>query len=438
MKETKRMSQKKGSYLQDKLEAVVHRKEHKMTLIFQKEKIRLDDLSEISILKSISPAIQKDITMENDELRIENTIPDTFVFPSLLKESEKERLMCSYQLVKKVQDHQLARLHLIVCPENIVFDQGLTPHFIHYGVKESLPPYEKDEDLLLKETKAAVTSIVDREHSFEEYMNFSGTLKLSPNTKRIVEAESFEQLSEVINHLIEETKKSDSLLMAVSKKKWKLNRYVLLGVSLLLIPALIYSIYSLFFLYPKQERVVSAQESFLLNKYSDVVTELQSYEIDEIPKVTQYQLALSYIINESLTEEQKENVRNTVSLQSDPLYYEYWINIGRGKAEEALEAARFLEDRDLIMFGLLKYREQVKADGDLDSEERQQKLDEIENELAEYEEELEALEEEESQPEETLEETSTETEEKAAPKQEPAAAEEETSKSEADDKKKSD
>jgi type VII secretion protein EssB len=438
MKETKRMSQKKGSYLQDKLEAVVHRKEHKMTLIFQKEKIRLDDLSEISILKSISPAIQKDITMENDELRIENTIPDTFVFPSRLKESEKDRLMCSYQLVKKVQDHQLARLHLIVCPENIVFDQGLTPHFIHYGVKESLPPYEKDEDLLLKETKAAVTSIVDREHSFEEYMNFSGTLKLSPNTKRIVEAESFEQLSEVINHLIEETKKSDSLLMAVSKKKWKLNRYVLLGVSLLLIPALIYSIYSLFFLYPKQERVVSAQESFLLNKYSDVVTELQSYEIDEIPKVTQYQLALSYIINESLTEEQKENVRNTVSLQSDPLYYEYWINIGRGKAEEALEAARFLEDRDLIMFGLLKYREQVKADGDLDSEERQQKLDEIENELAEYEEELEALEEEESQPEETLEETSTETEEKAAPKQEPAAAEEETSKSEADDKKKSD
>ncbi|WP_168412917.1 type VII secretion protein EssB [Bacillus salacetis] len=439
------MSQKKGSYLQDKLEAAVHRKENKMTLIFQKEKIRLDDISEISILKSIDPAIEKEIIMENDELQIRNIIPDGFAFPSQLRGSDKERLMCSLQLVQKVERHNLTRLHLIVCPENIVFDQGLTPHFIHYGVKESLPPYEKDADLLLRETKAAAAAIADRQHTFEEYMKFNETLKLSPAAERILKAESMEQLGVVINDLIEETKKTDSLLMSVSKKKWKLNRYVLLGVSILLIPALIYSIYSLFFMYPKQERVVAAQESFLLNKYSDVVTELQPYDIEEIPKVTQYQLALSYIINESLTEEQKENVRNTVSLQSDPLYYEYWINIGRGKAEEALEAARFLEDRDLIMFGLLKYREQVKADGDLDSEERQQKLDEIESEIAEYEDEMKALEDEQSQVEETITEPEPETkaeeaktEENAAPKQDPAAAEEKSSKPEADDKKKSD
>ncbi|MGF2617792.1 type VII secretion protein EssB [Rossellomorea aquimaris] len=386
------MSQKKGSYLQEKLEAVVHKEKDKMTLIFQKEKIRLDDISEISILKNIEPAIRKEIFMKNDELHIENTIPDTFSFPSRLKVNEKERLICAYQLVQKVQSHKLSRLHLIVCPENIVFDQGLTPYFIHYGVKESLPPYEKEADLLLMETKASAAAIVDRQYTFEEYKNYNATLKLPAITKEILEADSFDRLGEVINQFIKEAKQSDSLLMSVSKKKWKLNRYIMLAVSLLLIPALVYSIYSLFFMFPKQERVVAAQESFLLNKYSDVVTELQSYEIDEIPKVTQYQLALSYIINESLTEEQKENVRNTVSLQSDPLYYEYWINIGRGKAKEALEAARFLEDRDLIMFGLLKYREQVKADSDLDSEERQQAIGEIESELAEYEEEMEALE----------------------------------------------
>ncbi|WP_162785051.1 type VII secretion protein EssB [Bacillus sp. P14.5] len=430
------MSQKKGSYLQEKLEAVVHKEKDKMTLIFQKEKIRLDDISEISILKNIEPAIRKEIFMKNDELHIENTIPDTFSFPSRLKVNEKERLICAYQLVQKVQSHKLSRLHLIVCPENIVFDQGLTPHFIHYGVKESLPPYEKEADLLLMETKASAAAIVDRQYTFEEYKNYNATLKLPAITKEILEADSFDRLGEVINQFIKEAKQSDSLLMSVSKKKWKLNRYIMLAVSLLLIPALVYSIYSLFFMFPKQERVVAAQESFLLNKYSDVVTELQSYEIDEIPKVTQYQLALSYIINESLTEEQKENVRNTVSLQSDPLYYEYWINIGRGKAKEALEAARFLEDRDLIMFGLLKYREQVKADSDLDSEERQQAIGEIESELAEYEEEMEALEDDESLPEETIEETETEEQEASQP--EPAAADEEASQPEADDKKKTD
>ena len=280
---------------------------------------------------------------------------------------------------------------------------------------------------MLKQTKATVAAIVDRQHTFDEYFKFNETLKLSSMTKDILEAESIERVGEVLNHFIKEAKKSDSLLMTVSKKKWKLNRYVLLGISLLLVPAIIYSIYSLFFISPKQERVVAAQESFLLNKYSDVVTELQPYEVEEIPKVTQYQLALSYIINESLTEDQKENVRNTVSLQSDPLYYEYWINIGRGKAEEALEAARFLEDRDLILFGLLKYREQVKADGDLDSEERQQELDEIESEIAEYEEEMKALEDEQpSQPAQTTEEPQ-ENEEKKTPEQKPAETDGESS-----------
>jgi type VII secretion protein EssB len=421
------MSQKSGSYLEEKLEAIVHKKENKMTFIFQKEKIKLDQIEEIHFLKNINPSIQREITMENDELCIVNTIPDSFSFYPQLKANEKERLMSAYQLVQNVRNHTLSRLHLIICPENIVFDQGLTPHFIHYGVKESLPPYEKDADFLLKQTKATVAAIVDRQHTFDDYFKFSETLKLSSMTKDILEAESIERVGEVLNHLIKEAKKSDSLLMTVSKKKWKLNRYVLIGISLLLVPAIIYSIFSLFFLFPKQERVVAAQESFLLNKYSDVVTELQSYDVEEIPKVTQYQLALSYIINESLTEDQKENVRNTVSLQSDPLYYEYWINIGRGKAEEALEAARFLEDRDLILFGLLKYREQVKADGNLDSEERQQELDEIESEIAEYEEEMKALEDEQpSQPAQTTEEPQ-ENDEKKTPEQKPAETDGESS-----------
>ncbi|BCB06046.1 type VII secretion protein EssB [Bacillus sp. KH172YL63] len=388
------MVHRSGSYLQEKLEADIHRKENRVTLIFQKEKIKLDEVSEINFLKDLSPLIQKEIMMENDELSIVNSIPESFAFFSGLKASKKERLMTAYQLVQQIQNHSLSRLHLIVCPENIVFDQGLTPHFIHFGVKESLPPYEKDKELLLKETKAAVAALVDSQYTFKEYLKFTGTLKLSPLSKMILEVESLDQLSDILNESITETKENESFFMKVSKKKWKMNRYVLFGVTICLIPALLYSIYSLFFMNPKQDRVVAAQESFLLEKYSDVVTELQPYEIDEIPKVSQYQLALSYVINESLTEVQKENVRNTVSLQSDPLYYEYWINIGRGNAKDALEVARFLEDRDLILFGLLKYREQVKADGDLDSEERQQELNEIESEISEYEEEMKTLEEE--------------------------------------------
>ena len=149
-----------------------------------------------------------------------------------------------------------------------------------------------------------------------------------------------------------------------------------------------------------------------------------------MPKVTQYELSLSYIINESLTEEQKEVIRNTVSLQSDPLYFEYWILIGRGNAEEALDIARYLEDRSLILYGLVKYKEQVKSNDDLDTEERQQLLADIENEITEYKDEKKEEEEEQSTSEGTqegaqekaAEQTSTSTEAKTQQVDEKAVA----------------
>ena len=55
----------------------------------------------------------------------------------------------------------------------------------------------------------------------------------------------------------------------------------------------------------------------------------------------------------------------------------YW----KGDAKEALDIARELEDRDLIIFALLKYREELKADDRLTSDEKQQEIDEIQTEL---------------------------------------------------------
>ena len=77
-------------------------------------------------------------------------------------------------------------------------------------------------------------------------------------------------------------------------------------------------------------------------------------------------------------------VRNTITLESDPLYYQYWIHIGRGSAKEALDIARSIEDRDLIVFALLKYREEIKADERLSGDEKQQEIKEIQSEIDEY------------------------------------------------------
>lgn len=379
------------SYLTKQLEAIITRKERNMTFTFQKEKVKLDNPAEISFLTELNPTIEKDIVMKDDELTIQYKLPNTYSFllSQLKRLDEKERFVLAYKIVQSVKSHNLSRIHLVVCPDNIVVDQGLHPYFLHYGVKESLPPYEQNEEKLLQEVKATVASAVDTTHTFDQYVQFSQTLKLSSLVKKIMDAKEYQDLLDIIDGEIQRVNNEKSLKMTVNKKTWKLNRYVLIGVILLFIPAIIYSLYSLFSLQPKQASFIQAQEMFLLNNFSEVVTELQPYSIEEMPKVTQYQLSLSYIVNESLTEDQKETVRNTITLQTDPQYYEYWIQIGRGKAEDALDIARFLEDRDLILFGLLKHKEQLKSDDSLDREEREQALADIENEIKEYQQEAE-------------------------------------------------
>ncbi|PLR96523.1 type VII secretion protein EssB [Bacillus sp. T33-2] len=392
------MSDTKQTYLEQQLEAVISKENNNFTFTFQKGKIKLDDAVELEMLKEIEPSIYKEISLTEDEVTLNIQPPLNYIsFSQLKKKDEQSKWVFASQLVKKVKEHSLTRLHLVVCPENIVFDESLTPYFLHYGLKESIPPYEKDSERLLKETKATVTAAVDEKFTFDQYIKFHETLQLSPLAASLLAAGNEDELLHLIQQNIKQLEEKEKTLVHIPQKKWKLTRYIALGLFMLFMPAFIYALYSLFFVQPKHAAFLNSQEHFLESEYSDVVNALADYDIDDMPKIVQYQLARSYIINESLTEEQKENVENAVTLQSDPLYFRYWILTGRGNAGEALDIARSLEDRDLILFGLLKYREEIKADDELTGEEKQQKLKEIESEIEEYMEEQKAKQEEEAE-----------------------------------------
>ncbi|CAM4006534.1 type VII secretion protein EssB [Mesobacillus zeae] len=417
------MSEQKQTYLEQQLEAIMKKEGNNYTLTFQKGKIKLDDAAEMEMLKEIDPSIQKNITLSEDEVNLNIQPPPNYItYNQLKKKDDLSKWIFASQLVKKVRDHSLTRLHLFVSPENIFIDQSMTPYFLHYGVKESLPPYENDRERVWNETKAVVASAVDGKFEFGQYLSFHSTLELSPLAKSIMGAESESSLLELIREntkLIEEKEKT---LVHIPRKKWKLTRYMTIGLFTLFVPAFIYALYTLIFAEPKHAAFINSQEHFLESEYSDVVSILERYDIEDMPKVVQYELALSYIINESLTEEQKEYIRNTISLQSDPMYYQYWILVGRGNAKEAMDIARSLEDRFLIAYGLVQYSEEIKANEKMSGEEKQQELEKIESEIDEYKEELKQKEEEEAELEK--EQTPKQSEEKPAAEDKAGATDE--------------
>jgi type VII secretion protein EssB len=393
------------TYLETQIEAIMT-KDTNYTFVFQRAKLRMQDSLELQIIKEIDPYLLRDIDVSEDEVQITITPPASFItFRSVRKKSLLSRLRAAYQLVTKVKNHSLRRFILIICPENLVFDHGLEPFFLHVGIKESLPPYELDEARLLQEVKATVLELTDGQHRFEEYMNFHETIKCSDVAKEILQAEHLDALRSILERWMDEEESKERASIHIPKRKWSIQRYIFFSTIGLLIPTLIYTFYSFFFLQPKQEAYIQSAELFLLNKYSEVITTLENYPPENMPYVVQYELASSYVMTESLTEEQRKVVLNNITLKTDPQYLLYWIYIGRGRSEDALELARAMEDRELIVYSLLKYREEIKADEELSGKEKQQKIEEIDREIEEYEREREEQEkrlEEEKQQEESI------------------------------------
>ncbi|WP_301107134.1 type VII secretion protein EssB [Sporosarcina sp.] len=380
------MSKKVSGYLGKLLETELTREENKATFVFQKERIGLKNIAILTFIKDMEPEIKKEILMTDDQLVVNATIPESYKpFESIQLEDEKTKWIFSHQLVEKVKTHPYSRLTVVVSPENIVYDSGMKPFFIHYGVLDSLPPIEQDSDRVWLETRAAVAVAIDGSKTFDEYLKYSDALNLNETEATIMSMLDEEMLKLYIKEQIELLEKKEKNFIKLPSKKWKTWRYTSLGLGLMLIPAIIFTIYYFVYEKPKNEVYLLSHQQFLSQKYSEVVTVLEPQSVKSMPYVILFEAAHSYIVNEKLDEEQKKNVLANITLQTDEDYLKYWIYIGRGEAEEAIDIARSMEDGELITYGLLKRREEIQAEEDLTGEEKQQLLREIDDEVEEYE-----------------------------------------------------
>ncbi|MDF2065916.1 type VII secretion protein EssB [Bacillus sp. Cr_A10] len=374
------------TYLKNRIGAEINQEENKTTFVFQKERVGFKRTSEIIFLKEVNPQITKDIVITDDELIIQAEIPSNFKrFSEIHKEDEKSRWMFAYQLVEKVHSHPYPRLNLIVCPENTVYSRGMEPLFIYYGVQGSLPPFEKNEERIWLETKAVAAAAIDGSFTFEEYLKYSEILELKEIGSSIMSMQDSQSLLNYISEQLDQLEIIEKENVRLPRKKWKITKGLSIGFGVLLLPAIIFTIIYFIHEKPKNEAYTLGHEYFLGQNYSQVVTELSPYSVKSMPYVVLYELAYSTVTNERLDEEQKKNVLSNITLQTDVDYLKYWIYIGRGEAENAVDIARAMEDGELITYGLLKRREEIKADQDLSGEEIQTLVEEIDREVEEYE-----------------------------------------------------
>ncbi|MFP7493393.1 type VII secretion protein EssB [Terribacillus saccharophilus] len=283
----------------------------------------------------------------------------------------------------KLESFLTSRITFFLHPDNLVFDENLLPQVIHRGIRKVVPPFDIQSETFLKQYKCMSIAMFSKKYNFDQL--YHGALEKANESefeKTVQQAESIEALRQFLHKSYEEKQKSaDKTLSFVPTKRFRLFKrlaIIMMVLSILLAAPLVY-----FALVkgPFQDKQIEAFGEFLGDDYNDTISTLADVDAENLPIQTKYALATAYIEVEALSDEEKESILKNVTLNSDEDYLLYWIYNGRGEFDAALDKAKFIDDPQLIIYGLIKKIEQVKNNPDLSGSDRDKQVGELQSEL---------------------------------------------------------
>lgn len=338
-----------------------------------------------SLLEQTEDCLQGAILQHTEEeLVIEYGIPKFGETVEKLSErsNELERLELAQKMRFLLKQHQQLT-NPFIHPQNL-FIVGDTVRLAHRGLLEIIAPFQPTDEKFFKQYKALVCFILQPKLDFSGLVDGLGAVKHALVEKIYLAAtpeEVDQHLSESITILREKNRREKKLVKNQHYRLFKWGSIALLLVVIGLGIGL--SVYA-GRVVPLQERVIEAESKFIFNDYSGATTELKQDEAEKLPTSAQYILAVSYIQLDSLTNEQKEAVLNTISQKSSENTLLFWIYLGRGDFEKALSLAKNIGDNQYVLHAYTKLYDSTKANTRMDGEKKQELLKEYEEQINNY------------------------------------------------------
>jgi type VII secretion protein EssB len=352
-----------------------------------KSQTRVKDVRQLALINNDSDLFVPAMVEEGDDMFTFSfeVDPRANTWEDVQKLNRKDKLRLLYNLArfKKILT---TRMTFFLHPNNLIFDDNLLPSIVFRGIRELIPPHELNEEKLLLQYKCLIVALFSKKYTFDEL--YSGSLKNAKDTpfeRQVGELDDFDALIKFLEEqYIKEKIELEKTMVHVPAKRFRLFKQLTFTMIALAVILAVPLVYLSFVKTPFQEDLLEADRHFLSLDYGDVINDLEDQTPEKLPDTSKYVLAYSFIKTEKLSEDQKEVILKNISIKSDPNYLLYWIYNGRGDFARTIDLAKYIDDPQLIMYGLIKQIEQAKNDPDLTGTEREKKVQKYQEQYNTY------------------------------------------------------
>ena len=330
--------------------------------------------------------VNQNVIEEEGKLTIESLLTDEYYswdkLITMIDEEKLRHLINIGQLFHALQD-SIYTYNL--SPNNLVFSRNGNPLFVFRGIKGQVPPYDVVSlDEFTVNFKAMIVSLLDKKTSYEKLIEGQSPFykgKLFCET--IMKAENLDEIISLLEEkYLEEREQNKEKFSRVPNKLVSRLKLTTLITSLIGFFSLVGVLYFLLFAMPSQQMISDLRLAFVHQDYSTVVSTVKNTDSKSLSQDDSYMVAYSVIKTEPLTEAQKTEL-SKISTQSNTDYLRYWVLIGQSKIDEAMDIASYLDDPQLLMYGLTKKIDEVQRNPNLTSEQRTEQLNNYKGKLEE-------------------------------------------------------
>ena len=232
--------------------------------------------------------------------------------------------------------------------------------------------------------KAMIVSLLDKKTSYEKLIEGkSPCYKGKLFCETIMKAENLDEIISLLEEkYLEEREQNKEKFSRVPNKLVSRLKLTTLITSLIGFFSLVGVLYFLLFAMPSQQMISDLRLAFVHQDYSTVVSTVKNTDSKSLSQDDSYMVAYSVIKTEPLTEAQKTEL-SKISTQSNTDYLRYWVLIGQSKIDAAMDIASYLDDPQLLMYGLTKKIDEVQRNPNLTSEQRTEQLNNYKGKLEE-------------------------------------------------------